>query len=163
MSLAASDETLKSAVAAALAAVVDPAKIGGLVVRDGKVAFMIDGDSRAEPLRQATEAAVRALPGVREVTAILSTEKPAPTQTVAVGKGHGLAGIKKIIAVSSGKGGVGKSTVAVNLALALSAQGLQVGLLDADIYGPSVPRLLGLTGKPDTSRRLVSMPCRLGC
>jgi ATP-binding protein involved in chromosome partitioning len=155
MSLAASDETLKSAVAAALAAVVDPAKIGGLVVRDGKVAFMIDGDSRAEPLRQATEAAVRALPGVREVTAILSTEKPAPTQTVAVGKGHGLAGIKKIIAVSSGKGGVGKSTVAVNLALALSAQGLQVGLLDADIYGPSVPRLLGLTGKPDTDGQML--------
>lgn len=159
MSLTASDETLKSAVAAALAAVVSLAKIGGLVVRDGKVAFMIDGDSRAEPLRLAAEAAVRALPGVREVTAILSTEKPAPAQaqaqSVSAGKGHGLAGIKKIIAVSSGKGGVGKSTVAVNLALALAAQGLQVGLLDADIYGPSVPRLLALSGKPDTDGQML--------
>ncbi len=131
----------------------DPAKVGGLVVRDGTVAFMIEGDRSGEPMRLAAETAVRALSGVVQVTAILSNE--APAKPAAVGKGHGLVGIKKIIAVSSGKGGVGKSTVAVNLALALAAQGLQVGLLDADIYGPSVPRLLGLSGKPDTDGQML--------
>jgi ATP-binding protein involved in chromosome partitioning len=155
MSLPPFDETLKSAVQATLATLADTARIGGLVVRDGKVAFMIEGDRSAEPLRQAAEAAVRAVPGVVQVTAVLSNEKPAPEQAMAAGKGNGLAGIKKIIAVSSGKGGVGKSTVAVNLALALGAQGLQVGLLDADIYGPSVPRLLGLSGKPDTDGKML--------
>jgi ATP-binding protein involved in chromosome partitioning len=155
MPLVPSNESLKSAVQAAVAAVVDPAKIGGLSVRGGKVAFLIEGDRSAEPLRLAAEAAARTVPGVAEVTAILSNEKPAPAQTASTGKGHGLDQIKKIIAVSSGKGGVGKSTVAVNLALALAAQGLQVGLLDADIYGPSVPRLLGLSGKPDTDGKML--------
>jgi len=67
----------------------------------------------------------------------------------------GLPGVGKIIAVASGKGGVGKSTVAANLALGLAALGLKVGLLDADIYGPSVPRLLGLKGKPDVEGRIM--------
>jgi ATP-binding protein involved in chromosome partitioning len=155
MSLTPSDQSLKSAVAAALAQAVDSSRIGGLSVRGGKVAFLIEGDRSAEPLRLAAEAAARAVPGVVQVTAILSNEKPAPAQAAAVGKGNGLLDVKKIIAVSSGKGGVGKSTVAVNLALALAAQGLQVGLIDADIYGPSVPRLLGLSGKPDTDGQML--------
>jgi ATP-binding protein involved in chromosome partitioning len=152
MALTTSNDNLKSAVAAALAAVIEPARIGGLSVRGSQVAFMIEGDSSAEPLRQLAEATARAVPGVLAVTAILSTEKPEPAPAA---KGSGLAGIKKVIAVSSGKGGVGKSTVAVNLALALAAQGLAVGLLDADIYGPSVPRLLGLSGKPDTDGKML--------
>jgi ATP-binding protein involved in chromosome partitioning len=162
MSLTPSDESLKSAVAAALAKAVDPAKIGGLSVRGGKVAFLIEGDRSAEPLRLAAEAAACAVPGVAEVTAILSNEKPVPAQAATAGKGNGLAGVKKIIAVSSGKGGVGKSTVAVNLALALAAQGLQVGLLDADIYGPSVPRLLGLSGKPETDGQMLKPMAAFG-
>jgi ATP-binding protein involved in chromosome partitioning len=153
MTAALPNDVLKSAVQAALARVIDPARIGGLSVRGGHVAFMIEGDGSAEPLRAAAEAAARAVPGVIFATAILSTEKPAAA--TAVTKGQGLSGVKKIIAVSSGKGGVGKSTVAVNLALALAAQGLAVGLLDADIYGPSVPRLLGLAGKPDTDGQML--------
>jgi ATP-binding protein involved in chromosome partitioning len=155
MSLTSSDESLKSAVQAALAQVVDTAKIGGLTVRGGKAAFMIEGDRSAEPLRHAAEAAASKVPGISGVTAILSNEKPAPAISQSAGKGSGLADVKKIIAVASGKGGVGKSTVAVNLALALAALGLQVGLLDADIYGPSVPRMLGLSGKPDTDGQML--------
>jgi ATP-binding protein involved in chromosome partitioning len=147
------NDALKSAVQAALAKLPQGGLVSGLSVRGDKVAFMVEGDRSAEPLRAAAEAAARAVPGVSAVTAILSNEKPATA--AAATKGDGLARVKKIIAVSSGKGGVGKSTVAVNLALALAAQGLAVGLLDADIYGPSVPRLLGLSGKPETDGQML--------
>jgi ATP-binding protein involved in chromosome partitioning len=129
----------------------------------------------SEPLRKACEAAVEKLPGVLSVTAVLTAHRersarPAPQRPgragpspVAHTHGHahghahtheapnvlkGLTGVKSVIAVASGKGGVGKSTVAVNLALGLQALGLKTGLLDADIYGPSVPRLLSITEKP---------------
>ncbi len=117
---------------------------------------------RFEPLRREAEGRVLALPGVSSVLASLTAERGpatpgpapgAPRQSGGPGAapprpGNPLPGVRHIVAVASGKGGVGKSTTACNLALALGAQGLRVGLLDADIYGPSVPKLLGLSGKP---------------
>lgn len=134
--------------------------------------------AQAEPVRHAAEKAVEALPGVLSVTAVLTAHRPAG-QGAAPQQGHGhdhghahgghghshgghshgqpaeqkplVPGVKAIVAVASGKGGVGKSTTASNLALAMAANGLKVGLLDADIYGPSMPRMLGISGRP-TSR-----------
>ena len=148
----------------ALGSVADPASgksvteagmVQGLVVRDGHVGFSLEvapeRGRTAEPLRQACEAAVAALPGVLSVTAVLTAHQEAHvTPPAAPPKPAGVPGVASIIAVASGKGGVGKSTVAVNLALGLSRLGLRTGLLDADIYGPSVPRLLAITRKPDS-------------
>ena len=130
-----------------------------------------------EPLRAAAERAVRAMPGVEGAVVALTAEKkgggmeapppqrpavkprPSPERPAPIpprapasqtsGR-RGVPGVDAIIAVASGKGGVGKSTTAVNLALGLVANGLKVGVLDADIYGPSMPRLLGISGKPQT-------------
>ncbi len=95
-----------------------------------------------------------AIKGVEAVNIILTAERtqktqPGPHETPIPDQKVPVSGVKKVIAVSSGKGGVGKSTVAVNLALALGHLGLKIGLLDADIYGPSLPKLMSLDGKPD--------------
>ncbi|MDB5593607.1 MAG: sodium:proton antiporter [Hyphomicrobiales bacterium] len=136
-------------------------RMTGIVVNDGKVICAITIEAAEagamEPVRAAAEAAIRALPGVRQALVGLTADKaPSPRaaapagapQARATSKAAALPGVKHIIAVASGKGGVGKSTTTSNLALGLAALGLKVGILDADIYGPSQPRLLGLRGKP---------------
>ncbi|MDP3340883.1 Mrp/NBP35 family ATP-binding protein [Frigidibacter sp.] len=153
-----------------------------LVAEDMVRALQIEGDSRGdsvrfvleapspeaargmESVRAAAEAAVRAIPGVAQVSVVLTAHGPAakaPPPSLKIG-GHPtpqapgqtgpqrVAGIDRILAIASGKGGVGKSTVSSNLAVALARAGRRVGLLDADIYGPSQPRMMGVSGRPES-------------
>lgn len=139
--------------------VVDAGLVQGLVVKNGHVSFAIEvppeRGAHAEPLRRRAEAEVSSLPGVLSVTAVLTAHQE-PARAAAAPPRHaahapsGVPGVAAVIAVASGKGGVGKSTVAANLALALAKLGLRTGLLDADIYGPSVPRLLDIREKPNS-------------
>jgi ATP-binding protein involved in chromosome partitioning len=141
--------------------VVQENMITGLVVRDGHVGFALEvAPSRgpqSEPLRAACEAAVAKLSGILSVTAVLTAHQgaPAPARPAQSPGPQGIPGVASIIAVASGKGGVGKSTVAVNLALGLVRLGLKVGLLDADIYGPSLPRLLDIRHKPESDGKKI--------
>ncbi|MDE4134406.1 Mrp/NBP35 family ATP-binding protein [Phaeobacter sp. QD34_3] len=137
-----------------------------LTIDGAQVRFVIEAPSPAiaqhmEPLRRAAEAAVLALEGVDTVSAALTAHGPAQAGQSAPSLklgGHPKPqqgpikpeGVARILAVASGKGGVGKSTVSANLAVALARQGRKVGLLDADIYGPSQPRMMGVSGKPSS-------------
>ncbi len=128
--------------------------VSGLQVSEsGEVIFMIEVDPARgpamEPLRQQAEKAAANVAGVRKVTAVLTAQKVAAPDPHGMNKNPKLVlPIRKIIAVASGKGGVGKSTVAAGLAIALAAAGHKTGLLDADIYGPSMPMMMGLEGRP---------------
>ena len=127
---------------------------------------------KLEPMRKEAETAVLALPGVTQVLASLTAhaaagqarparvppELAARANRIEQSSKPGVPGVGAIIAVASGKGGVGKSTTAVNLALAFKANGLKVAVLDADIYGPSMPRLLGVSGQPEAVAGRVLKP-----
>ena len=158
--------------------IVELGLVSEVLVKDGRVYFSVtvpaDKAEELEPLRQAAQKVVEEIEGVSGATAVLTAEAARGTAGQANGSGPreharvsearqrvtardgaprpkttaGVPGVKHLIAVASGKGGVGKSTTAVNLALGFMANGLKAGVLDADIYGPSQPRLLGLSGQP---------------
>ncbi|WP_027555884.1 Mrp/NBP35 family ATP-binding protein [Bradyrhizobium sp. Cp5.3] len=160
--------------------------LSAISASDGKVFFSINveaAEARAwEPVRAEAEAAVRAIPGVTTVMVALTAERkpgsaPPPSRgapgvqpahahkppqggTSPMSRQSEIPGIAAVIAVASGKGGVGKSTTALNLALGLRDLGLKVGLLDADIYGPSMPRLTGLRDKPELNAERKMIPLK---
>jgi len=143
--------------------IIEKNMVEGLQIKDGHVLFAISINPKDaelyEPVRQQAEDKIHALNGVLSATVVLTAEvvpgaEPAPApQSAPTPKPETplLPDVKAIIAVASGKGGVGKSTTTVNLALALRDQGLKVGVLDADIYGPSMPRMLGISGQPTST------------
>ncbi len=160
------DAAIAAAVKAALAGVEIPGGgtladypgLSDIIVTKGAVAFAIGVQPGMEaafgPAREAAQTAAAAAAEGRKVMASITSDRPAATGQAAAQRRPGpppktpVPGIRNIIAVGSGKGGVGKSTVSTNLALAFAAEGLKTGLLDADLYGPSIPKLLGIEGKP---------------
>ena len=134
--------------------------VSEIVINDGQVMFALNADPQhmqaMEQLQAFVQKAVAALPGVQKAIVALTAERPpareaGPKVSSAQNLRNGIPGVKHLIAVASGKGGVGKSTTAINLALALKALGLRIAVLDADVYGPSMPKLFGISGKPEAS------------
>jgi ATP-binding protein involved in chromosome partitioning len=156
--------------------------VGGITISGAKVMVALEVDPAIGPaldlLKREVETRLAAIPGVEQVTVVMSGKRQAPAQAAPqnghahphppkvaqVGPGGApgtkapLPGVRHIVAVASGKGGVGKSTTAANLALALQGMGHKVGVLDSDIYGPSMQRVLGVSGKPDTTAQKKMVP-----
>ena len=148
--------------------------VRALLIDGGKVSFVIEAENadmaaKIEPQRRAAEAAVAALDGVEKVSVVLTAHGPAqpskPAPNLKIG-GHpkpqagplAVPGVKNVIAIASGKGGVGKSTVSSNLAVSLAKAGRKVGLLDADILGPSQPRMMGTNERPSSPNGEMLVP-----
>ena len=151
--------------------IADAGSVSGIVIKDGHVGFTLEIDpkdkDKADDLRSASEKAILSLNGVLSATAILTAHQTGPgldakadDRSTPIGAGQQMQAephqpATHVIAVASGKGGVGKSTTSINLAIGLAACGKRVGILDADIYGPSLPRLIGLNRKPQSDGKKI--------
>ena len=151
--------------------IIDTEMVSGIVVKDGHVQFALEIDpktaDRMEPVRKAAETAIKELNGILSVTAVMTAHSGGPAQGRANEPDHPktiqqqrdlLPQVGAIVAVASGKGGVGKSTTAINLAVAFRQMGLRTAILDADIYGPSLPTMMGISGRPSSPNGKTIIP-----